>query len=64
MLQHIYQLAESDSTINKIILHVQISNEDALNFYERHGFTNVELVERYYKNIDPADAYLLVKTFF
>ncbi|KIY74385.1 N-acetyltransferase NAT13 [Cylindrobasidium torrendii FP15055 ss-10] len=49
--------------IGKIYLHVQISNESAKKFYERHGFQEVGVHENYYKKIAPHDAWILEKTF-
>ena len=42
-----------------VFSHVQISNEDAIKFYEKSGFAIVEKKENYYKRIEPADAYVL-----
>ena len=39
--------------VKEIMLHVQIHNEDAIKFYLRLGFEKVEMVENYYKRIDP-----------
>jgi Acetyltransferases len=47
--------------ISEIMLHVQISNNDAIKFYERLGFEKGELVENYYKRIDPPHCYILRK---
>lgn len=47
--------------INEVMLHVQISNKDAINFYERLGFEKGEMVENYYKRIDPPHCYILRK---
>lgn len=41
--------------------HVQISNEAALAFYNKFGFRVVDKKEGYYKRIEPADAFVLVK---
>ncbi|KAF8904486.1 acyl-CoA N-acyltransferase [Gymnopilus junonius] len=49
--------------INKIYLHVQVSNHDAKKFYERHGFNEVGIQKEYYKKIVPQDAWVLEKTF-
>ncbi|KAL1918860.1 uncharacterized protein VTP21DRAFT_2882 [Calcarisporiella thermophila] len=44
---------------SEIYLHLQVSNEEALSLYTRHGFEVRELVKNYYKRIEPADAHLL-----
>lgn len=40
-----------------------MNNEGAIKFYEKHGFEIVEEKKNYYKRIEPADAYVLQKTF-
>ncbi|KAF5351788.1 hypothetical protein D9756_007539 [Leucocoprinus leucothites] len=49
--------------IKKIYLHVQVSNDGAKAFYERHGFTEVEIHKDYYRKIEPHDAWVLEKRF-
>ncbi len=49
--------------VKEVMLHVQISNGDAIKFYERLGFEKGEMVENYYKRIDPPHCYILRKTF-
>lgn len=50
------------ANVDEIALHVQISNDDAMKFYTtRFGFVKGELVENYYKRIDPPHCYLLYK---
>ncbi len=41
--------------------HVQVSNDDALEFYQKFGFQVVDTKEQYYKRIDPPHAYVLQK---
>ncbi|KAF7376305.1 N-alpha-acetyltransferase 50 [Mycena sanguinolenta] len=53
--------AHTKPKIDRIYLHVQISNTDAKRFYERHGFIEVGLHENYYKKIAPHDAWILEK---
>lgn len=43
--------------------HVQVNNEGAIKFYEKFGFEIVEEKQNYYKRIEPADAFVLQKTF-
>lgn len=42
--------------------HVQVNNDQAINFYKRFNFEIKETKEHYYKRIEPADAYVLEKT--
>mmetsp|Transcript_13880 Transcript_13880/g.16863 ORF Transcript_13880/g.16863 Transcript_13880/m.16863 type:complete len:198 (-) Transcript_13880:862-1455(-) len=48
--------------VTEITLHVQTSNKDAMKFYIDHfGFARGEMVENYYKRIDPPHCYVLRK---
>ena len=47
--------------IDRIYLHVQISNTAGKVFYERHGFKLTGLHKDYYKKIEPRDAWVLEK---
>ncbi|KAJ2007283.1 N-acetyltransferase 5 [Coemansia thaxteri] len=59
LLAHAIEFAAQDPKVHRVVLHVQIDNDDALRFYHKHGFSTQRMVERYYKNIDPPHAYLL-----
>ncbi|KAL4074182.1 acyl-CoA N-acyltransferase [Scleroderma yunnanense] len=63
-IQRIIEAASSHTKpkITRIYLHVQVSNEDAKRFYERHGFKEVDIHENYYKRITPRDAWILEKS--
>ena len=45
----------------EIYLHVQVGNDDAIEFYQKFGFVKGDIVKDYYKKIEPADAVLLSK---
>ena len=49
------------STCEHILCHVQVSNDDALEFYQKFGFHIVDTKEQYYKRIDPPHAFVLQK---
>ncbi|KAI6182228.1 N-alpha-acetyltransferase 50 [Aphelenchoides bicaudatus] len=61
LLNFVFSLCDKDPLINKIVLHVQINNESALNFYEHFGFERTREEEKYYKKIQPDSAYVLEK---
>lgn len=60
-MQHIIQAAAAHAkpSISSIYLHVQVSNDGAKAFYEKHGFKVVRVYENYYKKIVPHDAWVL-----
>lgn len=62
MLEHILKEAAKDSSLACIYLHVQINNDDAKAFYDKHGFAVKETIAGYYQKITPADAFVLEKT--
>ena len=43
-------------------LHVQINNDQAIEFYRKFGFVVGETIENYYRRIEPPHAVLLKKT--
>ncbi|KAJ2483513.1 hypothetical protein IWW56_000299 [Coemansia sp. RSA 2131] len=59
LLESALAAAAQDPSIRRVVLHVQIDNDDALRFYHKHGFATLRMVERYYKLLDPPHAYLL-----
>ncbi|KAM3378852.1 N-alpha-acetyltransferase 50 [Capsicum galapagoense] len=52
MLNHVLDLCIKQN-IREICLHVQTSNEDAINFYKNFGFEVTNTIQNYYKNITP-----------
>ena len=53
----------NDVFVSLFFRHVQVNNEGAIKFYEKFGFEIVEEKKNYYKRIEPADAYVLQKSF-
>lgn len=46
----------------RISLHVQAGNEDALEFYTKHGFVEFQRIPNYYRRHSPSEAILMIKT--
>lgn len=68
LLQSILDFCQSPScqqqyvSITEVALHVQISNKDAIRLYtDRFGFEIGEMIQNYYKRIDPPHCYPLYK---
>jgi len=61
LLEKVEKQAEEDKDVSYIELHVQLGNDDAVVFYTKHGYTNVELVDQYYQKVTPASAYRFTK---
>lgn len=59
LLGHIIKEAAKDEKVTELLLHVQTSNKDAKDFYLANGFEEVDVVEDYYKRIEPTSAFLL-----
>ena len=59
LLQIILDIAEGNPAISEAYLHVHVSNEDAFAFYARWGFVRGELVEDYYRRLQPRHAVIL-----
>ncbi|KAL3320948.1 N-alpha-acetyltransferase 50 [Cichlidogyrus casuarinus] len=59
LLQHVINHCKELDNVKSIMLHVHTINDDALEFYKRHGFKNVKTVPNYYVRIEPTDAYEL-----
>lgn len=60
-MSHVLDLAQKDSKVTQVYLHVQINNEEAIKFYQRFGFEVTDRIENYYKRIDPPHCFVLTK---
>ncbi|CAL2049724.1 unnamed protein product [Caenorhabditis brenneri] len=60
LINYALRLCKKMEEIKTMYLHVQVNNQNAVHFYEKHGFTNDGIIEDYYR-ISPRDAYLLIK---
>ena len=61
MLETVLNSLPKHPKVERVYLHVQTSNADALAFYQKFGFTVVETIKDYYKRITPPDCYVLAK---
>jgi ribosomal protein S18 acetylase RimI-like enzyme len=61
LLTDVLAASQSAKDIGEVYFNVQISNKEAVEFYQRHGFSITETKKDYYKNIEPRDCYVLSK---
>ncbi|KAI7878516.1 N-alpha-acetyltransferase 50, NatE catalytic subunit, partial [Lichtheimia hyalospora FSU 10163] len=59
LLTHVIRHASRVPRYAYIYLHVQITNQAALSFYQKHGFHIIGMEKNYYRDIEPRDAYIL-----
>jgi ribosomal protein S18 acetylase RimI-like enzyme len=59
LLKELIKIHKNTKEVKYINLHVQVSNQIALQFYLKHDFENVKTIENYYTDIEPKDAYYL-----
>eukprot|EP00761_Pharyngomonas_kirbyi_P010066 gb/GECH01010084.1/.p1 GENE.gb/GECH01010084.1/~~gb/GECH01010084.1/.p1 ORF type:complete len:184 (+),score=16.10 gb/GECH01010084.1/:1-552(+) len=61
MLNMLLQSVQQEDIIQDVYLHVQTSNQNAIRFYSRLGFSVKETIPRYYPRLQPPDAVVLSK---
>lgn len=61
LLKKLEAAATADKDIAYLELHVQTGNDEALKFYDKHEYKNIELIEEYYQKVKPASAHRLTK---
>jgi len=66
LLDHVLAQAEEQNKASKepvrsLYLHVQTTNQEAVDWYSKRGFEIQETVQGYYRNIDDRDAYILAR---
>ncbi|GFR41883.1 hypothetical protein Agub_g2392 [Astrephomene gubernaculifera] len=61
LLQRSLAACQQDPNIEEAFVHVQVDNEEAIRFYQRHGFQAGETVKDYYKKLSTPDALILSK---
>ena len=62
LLKYVLDEAAKDTEIIEAYLHVQTSNDDAKTFYLANGFEQTDVIENYYRNIEPAHSFLLKRS--
>ena len=65
-MDHVLAQAEEQNKVSKepvrsLYLHVQTTNQEAVDWYAKRGFEIQETVQGYYRNIEDRDAYILVR---
>ncbi|GAX23563.1 hypothetical protein FisN_14Hh259 [Fistulifera solaris] len=62
LMERLLHYCEQRPSVMEVSLHVQISNDDAIDFYtNKFQFTKGELVENYYRRVDPPHCYRLYR---
>jgi ribosomal protein S18 acetylase RimI-like enzyme len=61
LLELVLEKAQKIPDISTVFLHVQVNNDDAIQFYKKFGFEITGTLEGYYKKITPADCYIVEK---
>jgi len=67
LLDHILEQSESQrkatpqQPVKSLYLHVQTTNQEAVDWYTKRGFVIEKTVEGYYRNIEDRDAHILVR---
>jgi N-alpha-acetyltransferase 50 len=67
LLDHVLSRAKeqtrsnSSQPVKSLYLHVQTTNQEALDWYTKRGFEVQDTVKEYYRNIDDRSAYILVR---
>lgn len=64
LIEHVLELVSTSPACKEIVdiyVHVQVGNDEALQFYDRYGFHPAEKLSNYYKRIEPADCYVVRK---
>jgi len=61
LLQETLKACSEQPDCEEVYLHVQVSNEEAIDFYRHFGFVIGETVKDYYQRLDVCDAVILSK---
>jgi len=62
LLEYALSICAKRPEVEEIYLHVQVNNEQAINFYKKFGFEIINTIQNYYKRIDPPDCFVLQKS--
>mmetsp|Transcript_44155 Transcript_44155/g.88707 ORF Transcript_44155/g.88707 Transcript_44155/m.88707 type:complete len:185 (-) Transcript_44155:69-623(-) len=63
LAEALVETASKAADVNEVYVHVQSSNTKGQEFYTRLGFNVKETIANFYKDIDPPDCHVMVKTF-
>ena len=61
LLEKAIEDCAKNKDIKKLTLHMQKGNDSALEFYLKHGFEIVKVMEDYYTDLEEAGCYILEK---
>mmetsp|Transcript_71871 Transcript_71871/g.191113 ORF Transcript_71871/g.191113 Transcript_71871/m.191113 type:complete len:88 (+) Transcript_71871:57-320(+) len=61
LLQETLNACRDSTDCQEVYLHVQVSNDEAIDFYKQFGFEVGDTVKDYYQRLDVCDAVILSK---
>ena len=62
LLEHVLEQVREKNETCVVYLQTQINNDDAVKFYEKHGFSILQKVDNFYKRLDPPHCFVLART--
>jgi len=61
LLEQVLTACDQHADCSAVYLHVQVGNDEAIEFYKQFGFTVGEVIKDYYQKLDVTDAVILTK---
>ncbi|EFC42229.1 acetyltransferase [Naegleria gruberi] len=63
LLNQVIELVECQKKLITVYLQTQVNNDDGIKFYQRHNFSIITRIEKFYRRLDPPDCFVLSRCF-